>query len=410
MKLVFRVLNSQLKGLTFDTDKNAVSIGRSSDNDLVLRQDSISRRHALITQDEHTVRLEDMGSKNATEVDGEAVDGVAELEDGSILTFGDVAVQLTIRNGTGVAEGDETPENALIPPREETGGTDSENAPSRYSAVTGPTGGAVAPAAAGAIRERTPQTELSQFEGRVWGLLAAVLGITAAVVAGFFFLNYTGVADRPVDSIGTSLRVGEVKIVEVPTGFVHDPQISPPDIVRVSRALNLNRAVTVEANSQGMASVVLKNTGGQRIVLHVNVLPRTGGPAASQRPMTGPEREAHARERMILAESLRLNGRLYEAKKLYEEVADMVFSPGSQAAVLQQNALRKHAELTAQIDEKYENLYFEASAFVQLGQVRPALRRLEDIMELISDDNDLRHQNAMLLHRMLSSIMERSRR
>ncbi len=412
MKLVFQVLNSHLKGLTFDTDKKVINIGRSSDNDLVLKQDSISRRHAVITQENNTVTLEDAGSKNATEVDGVSCDGVKELKTGNILMFGDVAVEMRIPEleGAGPENDEDTPGSAIAATFAESGGMAAETPGGMDTGATGGTPDTASSEQDVARTGQPPEIGMSELEGRVWGLLAAVLGIAAAAVAIFFFLNYTGATDRPVAEIGTSLRVGDIKIVEVPSGFVHDPRVSPPDIAEITRSLNLNIAVTVEAISRGMATAELHNRRGDRIVLHINILPRQTGRQIEGRALSREEREQAARERMVIAESLRLDGRSYEAKKLYEEVVNMLHPTGSGLAALQRSAEAKRVELEEKIEQRHDRLRFETSTFVKAGQNRQALGRLEEILELIPDDNDLRRQNAQMLHRMLSSIIERERR
>ncbi len=412
MKLSFHVLNSHLKGLTLDTEKERVTIGRSSDNDLALKQHSISRRHAVIVQDGEMVTLEDIGSKNATEVDGVAIDGITEIRNGAILTFGDVALQINMPEleESPLAGAEEITGRALVSAPTETAaagyeadlpGGSGESAVSARAADE-----AVSPGAPRGIEK----VQIPETENRVWGLLAAVLGIGAAVVIAFFFLNYTGATDRAAAEIGTSLRVGEVKIVEVPTGFVHNLEVYPPDLARVTRSLNLNIAVTVEAISQGMATATLYNSAGDRVLLHINVLPGARSGPVDHRPMSHQEREAAAREIMLSAESLRLNGRHYEAMKLYEEVVELLHPLGAATARLQRNAENRRIELEALVTERHQQLFNELSDFVRLGKKRQALARLEDIMELIPDDGDLRHQNASVLHRMLVSMLEREGR
>ena len=50
-----------------------IVIGRSSDLDMVLVEDMVSRKHAKITTDDHVVTIQDLGSTNGTFVNGEKV-------------------------------------------------------------------------------------------------------------------------------------------------------------------------------------------------------------------------------------------------------------------------------------------------------------------------------------------------
>lgn len=65
------------------------SIGRAVDNDVVLDQKSVSRRHAQIRWDSNRYVLEDLGSTNGTSVSGERT-GRWHLKDGEEVAFGGV--------------------------------------------------------------------------------------------------------------------------------------------------------------------------------------------------------------------------------------------------------------------------------------------------------------------------------
>jgi hypothetical protein len=55
---------------SYDLGPNRVSIGRSSDADVVLPYEEVSRRHSLIWRADGQAWIEDLGSTNGTEVDG----------------------------------------------------------------------------------------------------------------------------------------------------------------------------------------------------------------------------------------------------------------------------------------------------------------------------------------------------
>jgi pSer/pThr/pTyr-binding forkhead associated (FHA) protein len=66
------------------------SIGRTPENDLVLDDSSLSRRHALIENYEGRFYLSDCGSSNGTLINGRQVTSPSELSDWDVLTFGGV--------------------------------------------------------------------------------------------------------------------------------------------------------------------------------------------------------------------------------------------------------------------------------------------------------------------------------
>lgn len=57
----------------FPLDKTTVTIGRNFDNDLVIREDFISRNHVRITRDEDSIVVSDLKSTNGININGENV-------------------------------------------------------------------------------------------------------------------------------------------------------------------------------------------------------------------------------------------------------------------------------------------------------------------------------------------------
>ena len=72
---------------------DGMTLGRASDNGVVVRDGRASRRHARITADGSSWYVEDTGSSNGTYVDGTKVDRL-RLEDGAILTIGDTPLRV----------------------------------------------------------------------------------------------------------------------------------------------------------------------------------------------------------------------------------------------------------------------------------------------------------------------------
>jgi hypothetical protein len=64
-------------------------IGRSRDNDIVVPEDAVSRRHARIVYLDDTFMLYDIGSRTGCKVNGEGIH-VAELSDGDLVSFGGI--------------------------------------------------------------------------------------------------------------------------------------------------------------------------------------------------------------------------------------------------------------------------------------------------------------------------------
>lgn len=73
---------------TFVLDKDVVTLGRATDNDIVILESEVSRHHArLIRQGESWV-LHDLGSRNGTFVNGQRITGPLRLTEGNQVALG----------------------------------------------------------------------------------------------------------------------------------------------------------------------------------------------------------------------------------------------------------------------------------------------------------------------------------
>jgi len=75
-----------------------IIIGRSSDLDMVLVEDMVSRKHAKITTDDHTVSIQDLGSTNGTFVNGEKIRAI-RLKEGDRILVGTSIIKLVTATG-----------------------------------------------------------------------------------------------------------------------------------------------------------------------------------------------------------------------------------------------------------------------------------------------------------------------
>jgi len=69
-----------------------IKIGRSSSNNIVLKDSSVSRLHASIIVDNHDIYVVDHGSTNGTFINGMKVKGRRALKEGDILKVGNCLV------------------------------------------------------------------------------------------------------------------------------------------------------------------------------------------------------------------------------------------------------------------------------------------------------------------------------
>jgi thermitase len=72
---------------------STVSVGRAGDCDVVLRNGTVSRHHAVLRHDGQEWVVEDLHSKNGTAVNGVPVSEPTPIESGDIVGFGMTAVR-----------------------------------------------------------------------------------------------------------------------------------------------------------------------------------------------------------------------------------------------------------------------------------------------------------------------------
>ena len=86
------VLTGPARGRTLVVDTLPIEIGRSPEADLVLPDDTVSRRHAVLRGDRGALEVEDLGSSNGTSINGNPMVGALTLLDGDLVTFGSATV------------------------------------------------------------------------------------------------------------------------------------------------------------------------------------------------------------------------------------------------------------------------------------------------------------------------------
>ncbi len=93
-------------------DSMRFTIGRSPDNDLVITDSNLSRRHALVECFDGIAQVSDCGSRNGTQLNSVAVTGAAVLSDGDVITLGG-STEITVRIGARASAGSRTKSSAV---------------------------------------------------------------------------------------------------------------------------------------------------------------------------------------------------------------------------------------------------------------------------------------------------------
>jgi hypothetical protein len=80
----------------FSVERQAVTMGRAEDNDVVIDCPSISLHHAIMERTPRGFQLRDLGSTNGTKLGG-AIQSVIDLSDGIRCEVGDVDFHFTLK-------------------------------------------------------------------------------------------------------------------------------------------------------------------------------------------------------------------------------------------------------------------------------------------------------------------------
>ena len=90
------VLFEKLRGQTFLLEQESMTIGRRDEADIVLKDGSVSGKHAIIFRsgdgDDVTYYLRDNDSTNGTRVNNQLITGDYALKNSDLITFGNVEV------------------------------------------------------------------------------------------------------------------------------------------------------------------------------------------------------------------------------------------------------------------------------------------------------------------------------
>lgn len=74
------IMNGPDKGRSFEVDEEAVFVGRAPDNEIPVKDKSVSRKHLKIVKRDEKYYVTDLGSKNGTFVDGKRVTSGKEYQ------------------------------------------------------------------------------------------------------------------------------------------------------------------------------------------------------------------------------------------------------------------------------------------------------------------------------------------
>ena len=97
MQVQLIVTNERQNGQTISVDVPAFKIGRAKDCHLRSNSSRISRQHCMIYAHDGVVKIQDLGSKTGTVVNGKPISSPQELKDGDELTVGKHVFAVSIK-------------------------------------------------------------------------------------------------------------------------------------------------------------------------------------------------------------------------------------------------------------------------------------------------------------------------
>lgn len=101
------VIHGRDLGKKYDLSDVPCRIGRAPTSDILVDQDSVSRIHALVSNDQGRVSVRDVGSTNGTFVNDEPIEGEARLRHGDLIRIGRTVFKFLATNDLEAAYHDE---------------------------------------------------------------------------------------------------------------------------------------------------------------------------------------------------------------------------------------------------------------------------------------------------------------
>ena len=92
------IVDGKDTGKNIEITKDEIIAGRSLDNDFVISDSSVSRKHFKITKEGDRFMISDMGSGNGTKVNGSKITSSTTLSDGDIISAGARQIKFEILN------------------------------------------------------------------------------------------------------------------------------------------------------------------------------------------------------------------------------------------------------------------------------------------------------------------------
>ena len=426
-KAKLRIINSRLSGKEFVLPDHAVTVGRSSENDFAIPDQSVSRQHVRAEFDGENCVLTDLDSHNGIVLSGETLRRVM-LREGDRFELGDVAIEFSTFPAEeapaagGPPSGDQDfspviPEGyALAEPN-----TLPSERPVLVDDLFGP--GGVAKAEAGAEEEAAVSG--ARGAAKYLFVLLAIIGVGAVA----WRLAGRGAPEENVKPV--MVKAGEVKVIDlgintrtrggrVETYIDHrevyyEKHFEDGVAILDVEVTNSKRGVGFIAVVEGLdigreTDVKLTGPGGRRCT--VRILVRGEAPKRLKHERLSDADRTLLGERKIAGGRTALKtGHLYLALKRFREARELLEPVRSgEGGKLRREADEACRSADNALDEKFKDIKFQAVALFREKDDRGVARQIEKLRNLIPDSDDLRHKKLQIIfERTLDRIWRKGR-
>lgn len=84
------ILTEQFRGVIFALTRKEYVLGRADEQDICIRDSTVSKNHCRLIEDGNTYTVEDLGSTNGTRINNALISSRTALQDGDYLQVGGV--------------------------------------------------------------------------------------------------------------------------------------------------------------------------------------------------------------------------------------------------------------------------------------------------------------------------------
>ena len=422
------VLNTELKGVEIESDRDDVTIGRATGSDIVLEQASVSRAHARIRRENDRYVIADLGSKNGIKIAGESVEQ-GELTPDGIFAIGDVE----IRFQTSASEAEVPPDAVTMVAPGQADASAQAPAPGSLTddQTSGTAAGVPAPVASAPVARPLTGEDLAVPGGTPtapgaqpgagepaappgaepsYTFAYALLGMLVVAAVVLLVVQLKGTRE-PVQRLTDALmiKIGQERLWRPTRAFTADSVRSEDDGIATAKAWG--RYVVLKGLSSGSVNVTASGKKGGRIRVRVIVRGRRASLDAewAHRPLTGEQRLKLARFLVAKGDHI-LREQPYEAMINYRR-ARMILEKGFDLTPSQYNDAKDREKAAENEVERQWEKHRQAFNFArQNNDISKAVEELRMLQDVIPDPDDIRRQKVEYMLQRYAPEIARKRR